>query len=130
VPTIKLEDLLVALADKCWKGQRVDKLESKVTALLSASSSKPEWACYAELDEILQGLTKDADAPCPPCDAEAPLPGVGPGPRLLGQRSLKAFLGQGLNRRGAVTGWVLISVENPFGKRFVTFAGGAKRVLE
>jgi HD superfamily phosphodiesterase len=62
VPTINLEDLLVALADKCWKGQRIDKLESKITALLSAASSKPEWACYAELDEILQGLTKDADA--------------------------------------------------------------------
>lgn len=60
--TVNLEDLLVALADKCWKGQRVDKLESKVTALLSSASGKPEWACYAELDEILQGLTKDADA--------------------------------------------------------------------
>ena len=44
------------------EGQRVDKLESKITALLIAASSKPEWACYAELDEILQGLTKDADA--------------------------------------------------------------------
>ena len=62
VPTVNLEDLLVALADKCWKGQRVDKLESRIAALLSAASSKPEWACYGELDEILQGLTKDADA--------------------------------------------------------------------
>jgi hypothetical protein len=62
VPTVNLEDLLVALADKCWKGQRVDKLESKITALLSAASNKPEWACYAELDEILQGVTKNADA--------------------------------------------------------------------
>lgn len=59
---VNLEDLLVALADKCWKGQRVDRLESKISAVLSAASSKPEWACYAELDEILQELTKDADA--------------------------------------------------------------------
>ncbi len=61
VPNVNLEDLFVALADKCWKGQRVDKLESKIVALLSAASNKPEWACYAELDEILEMLTKDAD---------------------------------------------------------------------
>ena len=60
-PNINLEDLFVALADKCWKGQRVDKLESKIVTLLSVASSKPEWACFAELDEILEGLTKDAD---------------------------------------------------------------------
>jgi hypothetical protein len=61
-PSINLEDLLVALADKCWRGKRVDKLESKITALLSAASNKPEWACYAELDGIAEELTKDADA--------------------------------------------------------------------
>jgi len=62
MPGVTLEDLLVALADKCWKGKRVDELESKIASLLSAASKKPEWACFAELDEILQELTKDADA--------------------------------------------------------------------
>jgi hypothetical protein len=62
VPSSNLEDLLVALADKCWKGKRLDKLESKITALLSAASNKPEWECYAELDGIVEELTKDADA--------------------------------------------------------------------
>jgi len=62
MPSVSLEDLLVALADKCWKGKRVDELESKIAALLSAASKKPEWACFAELDEIVQELTKDADA--------------------------------------------------------------------
>jgi len=61
VPNVNLEDLLVALADKCWKGKRIDKLESKITAILSAASNKPEWACYAELDAIVEELTKDAD---------------------------------------------------------------------
>jgi hypothetical protein len=61
VPSVNFEDLLVALADKCWKGKRVDELESKIAALLSAASKKPEWSCYAELDEIVQELTKDAD---------------------------------------------------------------------
>jgi HD domain-containing protein len=62
MPSVSLEDLLVALADKCWKGKRVDELESKIASLLSAASKKPEWACFAKLDEILQELTKDADA--------------------------------------------------------------------
>lgn len=62
MPSVSLEDLLVALADKCWKGKRVDKLESKIAALLSAASQKPEWACFAELDDIVEELTKDADA--------------------------------------------------------------------
>ena len=61
MPNASLEDLLVALADKCWKGQRVDKLEFRIVALLSAASHKLEWACYGELDEILTGLTKGAD---------------------------------------------------------------------
>jgi len=61
VPSVNLEDLLVALADKSWKGKRVDALESKIVGLLSAASKKPEWSCYAELDEIVQELTKDAD---------------------------------------------------------------------
>jgi HD superfamily phosphodiesterase len=62
MPSVSLEDLLVALADKCWKGKRVDELESKIAALLSAASKRPEWACFAQLDEIVQELTKDADA--------------------------------------------------------------------
>jgi len=62
MPSVSLEDLLVALADKCWKGKRVDELESKIAAVLSAASKKPEWTCFAELDEIVQELTKDADA--------------------------------------------------------------------
>jgi hypothetical protein len=62
VPNVNLEDLLVALADKCWKGKRVEEMESKVNSLLSAACNKPEWECYAGLDEILEELTKDADA--------------------------------------------------------------------
>jgi hypothetical protein len=61
-PGVSLEDLIVALADKCWKGKRVDQLESKIAALLSAASKRPEWACFAELDEIVQELTQNADA--------------------------------------------------------------------
>ena len=59
---ITLEDLLVALADNCWKGKRVDELESKTVELLSSASGEAAWTCYAELDEILGSLAADADS--------------------------------------------------------------------
>jgi hypothetical protein len=57
---ITLEDSLVALADKCWKGQRVDELESKTVNLLSRDSGRPEWDCFADLDGILAALAAGA----------------------------------------------------------------------
>jgi putative nucleotidyltransferase with HDIG domain len=56
-----LEDLLVALADKCWKGKRIDALESRTADILSAGTGKPVWECYAILDEIRQSLSQNAD---------------------------------------------------------------------
>lgn len=56
-----LEDLLVALADKSWKGKRIEALESRTAELLSSATSRPTWACYAKLDEILQDLSQHAD---------------------------------------------------------------------
>lgn len=58
---ITLEDLIVALADKCWKGKRVDDLETSAVSLLSRESGKPEWDCFADLDAILTSLSADAD---------------------------------------------------------------------
>jgi putative nucleotidyltransferase with HDIG domain len=55
------EDLIVALADNCWKGKRVDELETKFSELLSRSTGNPPWACYAQLDEILESLAQGAD---------------------------------------------------------------------
>ena len=55
------EDLIVALADNCWKGKRVDELETKLVDLLSQSTGNPPWACYAQLDEILESLARHAD---------------------------------------------------------------------
>lgn len=58
---IRLEDLIVALADKCWKGTRVDDLETRAVGFLSLASGKSEWDCFADLDEILTSLAADAD---------------------------------------------------------------------
>lgn len=52
IPDVKLEDLLVALADYCWKGKRVNELETKAVDLLSSLSGKPMWDCYAEHFDI------------------------------------------------------------------------------
>ena len=61
-PDIHFEDLLVALADNCWKGKRVDSLETKTVEFLSSASGLAAWTCYAELDEILGSLAEGADA--------------------------------------------------------------------
>jgi putative nucleotidyltransferase with HDIG domain len=58
---ITLEDLVVALADNCWKGKRVDELEARAVELLSSASGKPAWICFADLDEILEYLAQGAD---------------------------------------------------------------------
>lgn len=58
---VGLEDLLVALADNCWKGKRPEQLECRAVDLLSAISVRPAWDCYSELDDILGSLAADAD---------------------------------------------------------------------
>jgi hypothetical protein len=59
---IQIEDLIVALADKCWKGKRIPELEALMTNALSEKTGKPHWECYAILDDLLQTLAADADA--------------------------------------------------------------------
>lgn len=58
---ITLEDLLVALADKCWKGKRVEALEMCTAELLNAAAARSLWDCYSRLDDILQDLSRHAD---------------------------------------------------------------------
>ena len=58
---IRLEDLLVALADKCWKGKRIDALKTRTAVRLSAATGRPQGKCYAQLDAILQELAQEAD---------------------------------------------------------------------
>lgn len=57
-----IEDLLVALADKCWRGKRNERLEATLADRLSLSTNEPLWSCFAKLDEILASLAKEADA--------------------------------------------------------------------
>ena len=58
----QLEDLLVALADKVWKGARVEALEMKVTQHIAQHCQQEEWAVYIVLDDLLSAIAEDADA--------------------------------------------------------------------
>jgi hypothetical protein len=60
--SVTIEDLLVALSDKCWKGKRVSDLEALATETLARLTGKPQWHCYAVLDELLQDLATNADS--------------------------------------------------------------------
>lgn len=55
------EDLLVAIADKIWKGKRQDDLERALVYRISVVLSKPEWEVFVSLDTILSDLARDAD---------------------------------------------------------------------
>ena len=56
------EDLLVALADNCWKGRRPGPLEEKIVETIQLASGREKWQVFSALDEILQQLTADAEA--------------------------------------------------------------------
>lgn len=49
-----LEDLLVALADKLWKGKRVEELERKVVERLAGVSGREFWPVFIELDDLFE----------------------------------------------------------------------------
>jgi putative nucleotidyltransferase with HDIG domain len=56
-----IEDLLVALADKCWKGKRVQELEMEVTRAIACATGKEDWQVFATLDDLVQRIAADAD---------------------------------------------------------------------
>ncbi|MGW0603528.1 HD domain-containing protein [Streptomyces sp. NPDC002640] len=61
-PGVVLEDLVVSLADKVWKGRRVADLEDLVVVRLAAATGRPAWEEFAALDDLLTALGEDADA--------------------------------------------------------------------
>ena len=58
---LPLEDLLVALADKLWKGKRVADLERRVVDSLVASSGSPFWDVFTLADDLFEGVAAGAD---------------------------------------------------------------------
>ena len=72
-----LEDQLVALADKIWKGRREEDLERCLVSRLASITGVAAWEVFSRLDEILEDLAVHADA------------------RLAFQGSFDSGLGQG-----------------------------------
>jgi putative nucleotidyltransferase with HDIG domain len=60
-PGVELEDLLVSLADKVWKGKRVTDLEQLVVERLCATGGQQPWEVFLALDDLLGEIANDAD---------------------------------------------------------------------
>jgi hypothetical protein len=60
-PGIGLDDLLVSLADKIWKGKRVTDLEQLVVDRIAAVTGREPWQAFMDLDDILGRLAAGAD---------------------------------------------------------------------
>jgi hypothetical protein len=58
---LALDDLLVTLADTCWKGARDYELEEHIASLLSAVEKRDRWEVLLALDELVEQIAADAD---------------------------------------------------------------------
>ena len=61
-PTLALEDLLVALADKLWKGKRVAALEQLVIDRLSRQLELPAWRVFEVADAVFEAVAEPAES--------------------------------------------------------------------
>jgi hypothetical protein len=57
-----IEELLVSLADKIWKGKRVADLEERICQRLAAAEGQQLWETFICLDDALTGIAEDAEA--------------------------------------------------------------------
>ena len=60
-PGLTLEDLLVALADTCWKGQRESELETMIATMISQQIGVESWEVFLALDDVLDEVTSRAE---------------------------------------------------------------------
>jgi hypothetical protein len=55
------EDLIVALADTCWKGKRSEQLEEKICSQILTRITAERWEAFATLDAIVETLARHGD---------------------------------------------------------------------
>ena len=60
-PEITLEDVLVALADTCWKGQRNSVLEQAIVEQLSTLSGRDYWKIWLIVDQMVEYCSQNAE---------------------------------------------------------------------
>ena len=56
-----LEDLLVALADKLWKGVRDEALEAAVVERVAELAGSETWSAFERIDALCEEVTEGAD---------------------------------------------------------------------
>ena len=52
---------MVSLADKVWKGSRIQDLEDLLIEKISTKTKTEHWEIFCLLDSIIEDITKDAD---------------------------------------------------------------------
>ncbi|MCB9684961.1 MAG: HD domain-containing protein [Alphaproteobacteria bacterium] len=57
----ELEPILVALADKLWKGKRVADLEERAVRLLAEASGRDFWDVWSVVDAVFDGVAVSGD---------------------------------------------------------------------
>jgi len=59
--TLPLEDLLVALADAVWKGQRLEALEAQVVDRIGENTDIEPWEVFDKFDGLLEEIAAHGD---------------------------------------------------------------------
>ncbi|WP_437193326.1 hypothetical protein [Planctomicrobium sp. SH527] len=59
--SLSLEDLLVALADTIWKGQRLEELKMQIVNQIVEKTDLESWLVFQELDELLTEIASCGD---------------------------------------------------------------------
>lgn len=57
-----LEELLVALSDALWKGERSGDLELRVIDLIARKTRKERWDIFTDLDNCFESIAADGQA--------------------------------------------------------------------
>ena len=52
---------MFSLADKIWKGSRIQDLEDLLIEKIASEIKTEHWEIFSLLDSIIENITKDAD---------------------------------------------------------------------
>jgi hypothetical protein len=53
---LTLEDMVVALADCIWKGQRIESLENQIVERITGQNGESGWQVFAKLDTMIEKI--------------------------------------------------------------------------
>jgi hypothetical protein len=60
--SVSLEELLVALSDKLWKGVRNAQLEERVINEIAKALDRDRWDLFVQLDSLFEEIAADGSA--------------------------------------------------------------------